>query len=333
MKKILQGDFIMISILLIGCGQLGSRYLQGFFNSRRKIIVQVLEPSEISRTNLNNMFCNDIYKKNKKYFFIDSIDEVYEDITLAIIATSSDVRYKILEELVNKKRIKKIVLEKVLFQKEEEYYKALKLINENNIQCWVNHTRRMFPFYKKIQECLKDSKYFSYSVIGGNWGMACNALHFLDCIEFLSQSKIDFIDLSNINKTLYSSKRKGFLEVNGIITGKTDKALFSLTSMENCSPVLINICSDEMHIIVDENKGFYYIKGENNNGDRFECFEEKISYFQSELSAILLEDILNDSCRLPRYKEAMELHLKFILPLISHINSFSKNKYDYCPIT
>lgn len=323
----------MIKILLIGCGQLGSRYMQGFFKSNREIIVQVLEPNEFSRVNLNNTLCDDINKKGKKYFFIDSIDEVYEDISFAVIATSSDVRYKIFEELVSKKRIKKIILEKVLFQKEEEYYKALKLINENNIQCWVNHTRRMFPFYRRIQDNLKDSKYLSFSISGGSWGMACNALHFLDCIEFLSQSKIDSIDLSNVNKALYSSKRKGFLEINGIITGRTNRALFSLTSMENCSPLLIDICLDDMRIIVDENKGLYYIQGENNNWDRFECFEEKICYFQSELSAILLEDILNDSCQLPEYKDAMELHLKFILPLIAHINSFGKNKYDYCPIT
>ncbi|HEC1794430.1 TPA: hypothetical protein R1740_001079, partial [Campylobacter lari] len=56
-------------------------------------MVQILEPNEFSRVNLNNMLCDDVDKKGKKYFFIDSIDEVYEDISFAVIATSSDVRY------------------------------------------------------------------------------------------------------------------------------------------------------------------------------------------------------------------------------------------------
>ncbi|EAJ6871926.1 dehydrogenase [Campylobacter coli] len=323
----------MVKILLIGCGQLGIRYLQGFFNSHHEIMIQIIDPSKLSKSNVDNLLSTNIDKTNKKYFFIDSIEEVCNDISFAVIATSSNIRYKILEELVSKTQIKKIILEKVLFQKEQEYFKALKLIKDNDIQCWVNHTRRMFPFYKKIREYLKNSKYFSFSVSGGSWGIACNALHFLDCIEFLSQSKISLIDFSNLNKVLYPSKREGFLELNGLIAGKTNNVLFSLNSMENYSPVLINICSDDMHIIIDESKNFYYIKGKSNNWDKFEYFEEKICYFQSELSAILLEDILNNSCQLPEYEEAMELHLKFITPLIEYINTFSENKYDYCPIT
>ncbi|XAK03160.1 Gfo/Idh/MocA family oxidoreductase [Campylobacter coli] len=322
----------MIKILLIGCGQLGIRYLQGFFSSYHKLIVQIIEPSNLSRINVDNMFYANT-NQSKKYFFIDSIEEALNDIDFAVIATPSNVRYQIFEELINKKQIKKIILEKVLFQKEQEYFKALKLVRENGIQCWVNHTRRMFPFYKKIREYLKDSKYFSFSVSGGSWGMACNALHFLDCIEFLSQSKIDFIDFSNLNKILYPSKREGFLELNGLITGKTNKVSFSLISMEEYSPVLVDIHSENMHIMIDESKGFYYIRGKNNNWDKFEYFEEKICYFQSELSSILIEDLLNDSCQLPEYEEAMNLHLKFIVPLIECMNSFSKNEYNYCPIT
>ncbi|EAL5462301.1 dehydrogenase, partial [Campylobacter coli] len=239
----------MIKILLIGCGQLGIRYLQGFFSSYHELIVQIIEPSNHSRANVDNMFYADA-NTSKKYFFIDSIEEVLNDINFAVIATSSNVRYQIFEELINKKQIKKIILEKVLFQKEQEYFKALKLIRENGIRCWVNHTRRMFPFYRKIREYLKDSKYFSFSVSGGGWGIACNALHFLDCIEFLSQSKIDFIDFSNLNKVLYPSKREGFLELNGLIAGKTNKVSFSLISMEEYSPVLIDIHSENMHIII-----------------------------------------------------------------------------------
>ncbi|EAK4473160.1 dehydrogenase, partial [Campylobacter coli] len=45
----------MIKILLIGCGQLGIRYLQGFFSSYHELIVQIIEPSNHSRANVDNM--------------------------------------------------------------------------------------------------------------------------------------------------------------------------------------------------------------------------------------------------------------------------------------
>ena len=60
---------------------------------------------------------------------------------------------------------------------------------------------------------------------------------------------------------------------------------------------------------------------------------QKIISYQIELSSNLLQDIINNHCILPTYTESKELHLKFISSLIGHINSFSKRKYDYCPIT
>ncbi|EOI2961404.1 TPA: hypothetical protein SFY16_000692 [Campylobacter jejuni] len=322
----------MIKILLIGCGQLGSRYVQGFFNSKYQIVIQILEPNELSRINLMKIL-NNTALDNKEYFFINSIDEAYDILDLVVISTSSHVRYLIFEELIKKRQVKKVILEKILFQKKEEYYQAFDLIHKNNIQCWVNHTRRMFPFYEKIRTYLSNSSNISFCVSGGNWGMGCNALHFLDCIQFLSQKKIQYIDFSNIEKVLYPSKRDGFYEINGVLSGISDGVYFSLISRKTFSPHIFYIDSDDISIIVDEGKNSYYIKEKKSNWNEFIFIQEKICYYQSELSSILLDDIVNDICRLPLYKESMELHLKFIEPFIRHINSFSSKQYDYCPIT
>ncbi|EAK9947407.1 dehydrogenase [Campylobacter lari] len=322
----------MMKIVLIGCGQLGSRYLQSFLNPSYENFIQILEPNVLSRNNAENLVSNILLNKNK-YVFINTIDEIIDNPELIIIATSSDVRYKILKELIEKKTFSKIILEKVLFQKTEEYYNALELIEKNNIQCWVNHTRRMFPFYHKIKQILKGSRSLSFSINGGNWGMACNALHFLDCIEFLTEETIEQIDCSLLNCKLYPSKRKDFFEINGKIIGRTKKSIFSLVCIEDFSPMSISICTDKTNIIIDEICNNYFLKEQNTEWNNFQCFQEKICYFQSELGTMLLEDILNNSCKLPLYKDSMRLHVQFIESLMEHINSFSVTKYSYCPIT
>jgi hypothetical protein len=118
-----------------------------------------------------------------------------------------------------------------------------------------------------------------------------------------------------------------------LIVGRIKNSTFSINCFEEeVSPVLFKITSNNLNIVIDESNGWYLISEKANNW-QYEIKEEKIVYFQSELTNVLVEDIFNGRCNLPTYKEAMTLHIKFLNALIEHINSFSKVKYDFCPIT
>jgi len=143
------------------------------------------------------------------------------------------------------------------------------------------------------------------------------------------------VDLNSVllNKELYETKRKGFNEFNGMIIGSIDKNTFSINCFEEeISPIQFNITSDKLNILIDESNGWYRISKKENSW-KGEIKEEKIIYFQSELTNILLNDIFHGNCILPTYEEAMNLHIKYLDLLIFHINSFSDIKYDFCPIT
>jgi predicted dehydrogenase len=324
----------MKKIALIGAGQLGSRHLQGLAKSGISISIEVVEPFEGSRNTAKQRFeeipSND---KIEKINFYESISQLSDELDLVIIATNADVRYAVVKELLENKKVNNLVLEKVLFQRVQEYYKIEELLNNTETKCWVNHPRRMFPLYKNLKKELSNINQIHFSVSAGAWGLGCNGLHFLDCFEYLSDNQNIELDTKYLNKKLYDTKRAGFKEINGMITGRIDNHTFSINCFEEeVSPLQFNITSNELNIIIDEANGWYRISKKENSWKQ-EIIEEKIIYFQSELTNIVVEDIFNGNCFLPTYKEAMNLHIKYLEVLISHINSFSDIKYDFCPIT
>lgn len=324
----------MKKIALIGAGQLGSRHLQSLAKSNINISIEVVEPFEGSRNTAKQRF-EEIPSNNKieKINFYENIFQLSDKLDLVIVATNADVRYKVVKELLENKNVNNLILEKVLFQRIEEYYKIEELINSTKTQCWVNHPRRMFPFYKSLKEQLSNVNQIHFSVSAGAWGLGCNGLHFIDCFTYLSDNQNIELDAKYLNKKLYDTKRAGFKELNGMIMGKIDNHTFSINCFEEeVSPLQFNISSNELNILIDESNGWYRISKKENNWKQ-EIKEEKIIYFQSELTNIVVEDIFNNNCFLPTYAESMNLHIKYLELLTAHINSFSDIKYDFCPIT
>jgi len=325
---------MMKKVALIGAGQLGSRHLQGLAKSDLEISIEVVKPFEVSRDIAKSRF-KEIpeNKKIKNINFLENISELSNELDLVIIATNADVRFKLVIELLENKKVQNLVLEKVLFQKIEEYREIEKLLKKTNTKCWVNHPRRMFPFYRNLKEKLAASKNMNFSVSGGVWGLGCNGLHFLDCFSYLSSQKEIALDSTFLDKQLYETKRAGFNEFNEMINGTLSNHTFSMNCFAGgISPIQFNIISDELNILIDETNGWYRISQKTNNW-KPEIKEEKIIYFQSELTNILLNDIFDENCTLPTYTEAMALHINYLNMLIEHINSFSQTKYTFCPIT
>jgi len=229
--------------------------------------------------------------------------------------------------------VKNLILEKVLFQKEEEYHQVAKILAETGTRCWVNHPRRMFPFYQTLKTKLADAAKIDFSVSGGGWGLACNGLHFLDVFEYLSGTAVTKIDNGYLDKKTLETSRKGYIELSGKLIGNVGQNTFDINCFESPSPLLITITSDVLNLQIDESAGWYKIS-ERSNEWKSTVKEEKIVYYQSELTDKLLEDILTTGKSiLPMYKEAMKLHLMFIDTILEHINSFSEIKFDSCSIT
>jgi len=325
----------MKKIVIIGAGQLGSRHLQGIAQCSFDVSIEVVEPYKGARD-----IAFDRYKEIKESGFVkdisfyDSIESLSDEIDLVIVATNSNIRAIVTKKLLETKKVKNLVLEKVLFQRVDEYYMIEKLLEEKGVNCWVNHPRRMFPFYQELKEMFNGATQLSYNFSGGKWGLACNGLHFIDHLAYLTNSLNITLNNEFLDKKIYPSNRDGFIELNGLLVGKLDNHHFSLYSNRDEAPFIFTISSDRVVIKIYEDMGRVEIAKKSNKW-RWEQIDKKIVYYQSELSQIMAKDIIiNNKTTLPTYKEAMGLHIPFIESMLKHINSIdNKENNNICPIT
>jgi len=327
------GKYMTIKkIALIGAGQLGSRHLQGLAKAETKLAIEVVEPSSTARTAASERFseipCHhdiELYK---------NIGQLSDELDLVIIATNSDVRARVVRELLSKKKVNNLVLEKVLFQKVEDYLDISERLIQNNVNAWVNHARRSLPFYHKIKCMFKKGDTINLSVTGGGWGLACNGLHFIDLISFLVENEELSVFGDLLDPEIIEAKRTGFKEVTGVLTGNLGPHKFSIHCQEALSPVIITLFSSEVHFKINESMGVYEI-ATRKGGWKWETHQEKIVVFQSDLTTAVARELLNNgSCELPSYQSAQNLHIPFIKMIQHHINtSGSALLLDHCPIT
>lgn len=324
----------MNKIVLIGAGQLGSRHLQGLAKSNVEIAIEVVEPFMQARKVAQERYEEIAYNpKINSIEFFDSIDALSDTLDVVIIATNADVRSEVIKELLTKKTVKNLILEKVLFQRLEEYVEVKELLDKTSIKCWVNHPRRSFPFYQALKNEIKDSEQISYMVQGGTWGLGCNGLHFIDHLSFLSDNTELSIDNDFLHPHIYESKRANHVEFNGLLKGRVGNHIFSLYSAKEYAPAILTITTNTLTAFIDEANGYTRIARKSNDW-KWEESQQKIVYFQSELTNILIENILTErSCTLPTYDEAMRLHIPFLKALLSHMESVDGEVLSLCPIT
>lgn len=324
----------MRNILLVGAGQLGSRHLQGLAKlDSNRVAIDVVDPSHISLETAKSR-CQEVSTHQEQICYHTSIKTLSTDrYDLVIIATSADIRYQVLKQLIEQVHIKYLVLEKILFQKIDEFELTDQLITHHKIPTWVNHPRRHFSLYKQIRTTLKNANEIEFSVTGGAWGLGCNALHFLDIFEYLCNRRETVIHTDYLNSKLINSKRAGFFEINGKLTGENGASHFSISCFDEPSPILINIASEHLNVHINEGAGEYLVASKESAWQP-QYIKTDIVDYQSNLTTKLCEDILfHGHCELPSYAEAKYLHIRFITAMLDHINSFTIPKIDHLPMT
>lgn len=320
--------------LIIGAGQLGSRHLQGllkFTSSKQEIYV--LDPSE-GALNVAKERADEIQHEHTVHYVMDwkSLPHLFD---LVIVATNSHVREKVVTELLKSYKVKYLVLEKVLFNELSAFERVEHLLKENNVQCWVNHPRRMIKSYQQLKDKIGDNFVGNFHVTGGNWGLACNGLHFIDFFEFLSNSKINSIDADWLNDEILESPRKGFIEFTGSIKGTLQNgSTFQISSLDGANSfVTITIFDATDRYIIQEfgTSAIYHLSQQSKFKLETAPF---VSEFQSGLSTDIVSHLfMNGTCGLPTYQEARHTHEFFIRLLLEKYNKLSGKNSEILPIT
>lgn len=323
----------MSNILLVGAGQLGSRHLQALALLTIEVNIFVVDPSSESLMIAKQRFDEIADSFNVNITYSQDINDIPGVIDIAIVATSSKVRRKVIEAIISKSQVKYFVLEKVLFTRSDDYEIVSELLIRNNISAWVNCPRRMNQYYKNLSSKLNGN--ISLNAIGNGWGLGCNVIHLLDLFAFLSRNSNCIVDTQNLIPEIFESKRAGYIELGGTIAAYTDGGdTFSATCyMNGVSPLTLFISAENARYVISEGSTARVWKSESENNWVWE--EENFTIdFQSKLTNRFVEQLLLEgNCELTTYEESAKLHLAFINAIIPFQEKLQNKKIQECSIT
>ena len=321
----------MTTVVIIGAGNIGSRHLQSICRLEIKMSVFVIDPS-LKSLNIAKKRLYEVKKRNNKskYIFSKNQKELPKNIDLAIISTNSDVRKKVINNLIKNSNVNFFILEKFTFQSNKCFKEIISSFQSKNIKSWVNCPFRVFKSYKNLKNKI-NNKNFKMKVHGGNWGMASNMLHYIDLFCFLANSINFKIKNNYLEKKIFKSKRKYFDEIKGILKITHNKNELIVEDNNSKKEVTVSINTYNYNYKIFELKNKVIIKNNKNNQLREKKF---ILPRQSEFGNSIIKKILqNKKSELIKLENSYKLQKKIISFLNLHFSKIYKKKINKCPIS
>lgn len=316
----------MYKVLIFGAGQLGSRYMQGLQNSKYEIDIYVFDISLTSIEKAKQQL-REVASSKGNVHFSNRIEVIPTEIDIAIISTTADVRAGCVERLAKNSIVQYWILEKVLTQNLSDL-KRLAWITKDSRGVWVNTPRRMMNWHKAIKPHIGTNQSgIDISLNGGKWGMACNAVHYIDLISWWWNCSLEFIDTSGLRPEWKKAKREGFWEVFGELKLKFSNSINATFICESQSfPKIIKCTNDSLIWTLDEDGGYAY------SNEGLEILGEV--ELQSTMSAKLVDGILEfGECDLPDLADNLNTHEILIKALLAHWQKNMDPRAKSVPIT
>ena len=316
----------MNEIAIVGAGQLGSRHLQALARLGPGHRIWVTDPFEESLERCRQRYAEVATSASPPVEWRQRIVDLPKELAVVIVATAADVRRAVLESLLDAATVQHLVLEKVLFQRLLDYDPMVDLIGRRVRSAWVNCPRRMWSFYQGLRDRLQGATTIRLGVSGSDWGLGSNAVHFLDLFAFLCRSAGP-LEIASLRVSSTASRRTGFIELVGELSGRSPAGHFSLASLPGgTAPVVVEVVSPDLRALVREGEGKAWISTAQEGWTfREEPVEIK---FQSQLSDRFVTDLIGTgSCELTSLSESAGYHRTFIDVLTRQLGG------DLCPIT
>ena len=316
-----------MNVLIVGFGAMGCRHAQSLINSSEKINIFVVDPNDENfHFRLDKIGCKESDIK-KKY---SSVSQVEVAIDIAIVATSSAPRFEIVKALLVK-GIKKFFLEKIIFQSLKQFDETIELLQLNSATAYCNFVNRYFENYIELNKYISREKLakINMNVIGGEFGLASNVLHYIDLFEYLSGTNLKIKKSSLVVSGKENMRGAQYKELYGSISGKSDRGdVFSISSdVSYTSMPMVIIKVDDVSFQFDQNteKEEQII-----NGKRYEK-EFKIVP-TSVLTYPIIKDIFAGKTHLTTVEGTRNAHQE----IFKHFNpvfGLPNNSDTICPIT
>jgi len=318
----------MPNIVISGCGNIGSRLLQSVSNIQDEDIGELdiygIDPFQSSL----DLFTERFGEENKGGHTLHTSTSpviLPEDAELLIVSVDAANRLAALTSVLEHCKPKAIILEKILFNKFEEFETVQKIIDDLGVPCWVNCSRNVWPGYQALKETLDGKSVSSYTASGSDWGLGCNAIHFIAALEFLAGEAVTELSMDKKTAKVRASKREGYKEVTGTLSGTTKSGgKISLTSLtKKGQPIMVKIEAGKDSYDIAEGKTI------SKNGGDAQVFP---MLYTSQLTAPLVKILKEGKSDLPSYTDSVHQH-KVMFKALNEIFYGAKNSETQCPVT
>ena len=315
----------MKNVLLVGAGQLGSRYLQSIIKERLNCNIIVVD---INKNSIKT--CKNIWIKNGgstssyKINWLSNLPNDIKSYDLAIISTSSKDRASLIKIISSKANVKNWLLEKILAQSNDQLEIIKKAVISSE-KVYVNMSRRNMDWFKKIKSLIP-KRPIRVEKIGTLWNLACNSLHFIDLVSWWTEESLISINTENLNNKWFESKRKDILVTGTLLAKFSNEELVLKSLSEKANDTFkINILDKNFCNIYEHTEELFFT-----NGD---VIKGKLD-LHSEISGPLITKILlNKTCNLPTFDESYESHSIFLESMLNYWNKSMKKNDKVVPIT
>ncbi len=314
-------------VVIVGAGQLGSRYLQGLAGLAMPSAITVIDQSIESLARARKRWAEvEGPATSHSVHWSTDLDDVGTSIDLAIVATPADLRADVVAALASARGVRYWVLEKVLAQKSADI-DSLKISTDSAEGVWVNTPRRMIRWHQSLRQAVSARVPLQVLKGSGPWGLACNSIHFIDLVAWWSGERLVAVDTSEIDSHWLPSKRPGYFEVTGVLKARfSGGSTLHLEAREGGVDRGLTVATRDGMWRIDETTGI----ATDPQGANLEGTLE----FQSALTPRLVASILDiGRCDLPTLDESAQMHRVFLDAMLAHWNRSHDRNDTRVPIT
>ena len=291
-------------ILIVGAGSLGKRHAESISKTGLREGLIVVDPHEPSRVECSRVLRLSSPPSSLEIPVMNLLPADVANFEVAIISCSSNERLQVTRDLLGKGFRGHLVLEKLINPVKGALDEFDLLIRNSAVSSvWVNMPMAFFPQFDVLSESLPNkSEINSYRVVGSNYGLVTNAVHYIDhvlsMIVFDPRHQLEF----SLDSLIVEAKRPGYSEVIGSLSGKIGETDFYVADSpiagENGTTITMGFPGRSWMFREDEGKG--------------ECDGKVFKYqipLQSDSSSIFVTDLLvGNTPKLRPFNEAVTSH-------------------------
>ncbi len=324
-------------ILLVGCGQLGSRHLQAVASLEDVQEIYVVDSNPDSLC-LGQSRLKEIADLNQsiKLNWMRELKTSLAKGDLCIIATQASGRCALIKQIAETLQYKNFLVEKILSQSIAEYTDIISFCEKNHINVWVNCKTRTYQIHQYIKARLDARDSMIFNVCGGNHGLANNGVHAADLFVYYDDCQEIKSAGNRIDRTLYPSKRsREIFDLSGTMHGYSENGSDFILSFSghHLSSDHVSIVSPHGRFIVDHMQKFA-LESYPESDWKWQHISIDENWLVSHMTKKFVMDIFNKrNCDLPTLWECFPAHQFILQELLPYFNQLLDVAHDYCPVT